>query len=185
MGEITIRQVLTEPDKRLAGELIREYLTWLNGLVKTRYGHDFDTEAMIASDLGEPDKFFPPDGRMLLVLYQGRATGVGCLKMMKPGVGEVQRMYVAVPFRGKGLGRAIVEGLIREAREAGYHCLRLESMDFLNQAHRLYESVGFRRIPPYAENSMSHYQSAESLEKYYKVSVYMEMDLQKTGEKSK
>ena len=102
---------------------------------------------------------------------------MGCLKMLEPGVGEVQRMYVAPAFRGKGLGRAMVERLIQEARTAGYKTLRLESMDFLHEAHSLYESMGFRRIQPYADNSMSHYQSAESLEQYYKVSVYMEMDL--------
>ena len=102
---------------------------------------------------------------------------MGCLKKLKEGVGEVQRMYVAPAFRGQGLGRAIVEGLIRAAREVGYGTLRLESMDFLHQAHALYESAGFRRIPPYADNSMSHYQSAEDLERYYTVSVYMELDL--------
>ena len=177
MDDIIIRQVVAESEKQAAGALIREYLTWLNGLVKTKYGHDFDTEAMLASDLGDPDKFFPPLGRMILVFSRGRAVGVGCLKELEPGVGEVQRMYVVPDFRGKGLGRAIVERLIQEARTAGYRTLRLESMDFLHQAHSLYELVGFYRIQPYADNSMSHYQSAESLEKYYQVSVYMEMEL--------
>lgn len=177
MGKITLHQVEDKNQREAAGLLIREYLTWLNGLVKTRYGHDFDTEAMLESDLKDPDKFFPPQGRLYLALSGGETAGVGCLKKLKEGVGEIQRMYVAPSFRSLGLGRAIVECLIAEARQAGYCTLRLESMDFLHQAHSLYESVGFHRIEPYADNSMSHYQPAESLKRYYTVSVYMEMEL--------
>jgi GNAT superfamily N-acetyltransferase len=102
---------------------------------------------------------------------------VGCLKKLEEGVGEVQRMYVLPDFRGKSVGRAIVNQLIDEARSLGYRRLKLESLEFLKAAHALYRSVGFHEIDPYADNSMKSYQAAQNLEKYYSITVFMEMNL--------
>jgi GNAT superfamily N-acetyltransferase len=93
-------------------------------------------------------------------------------------VGEIPRMYVLPSFRGIGIGRAIVNRLIEDARSIGwYHRLKLESLEFLEAAHALYRSAGFHEIDPYANNSMKSYQNAENLEKYYSITVFMEMEL--------
>ena len=60
---------------------------------------------------------------------------VGCLKKLEKGMGEIQRMYVLPSFRGKGIGRAIVNRLIVETQSIGYRRLQLESMEFLEAAH--------------------------------------------------
>ncbi len=151
--------------------MIREYLTWLNERVKQDYGIEFDVNAMIESDLSDPAKFRPPDGRFYL------ARGVGCLKKLAEGVGEIQRMYVLPALRGKGIGRAIVNRLVDDARLIGYRQLRLESLEFLKEAHALYRSIGFREIDPYTANSMEAYHAAAQLDRYYSITVFMEMDL--------
>ena len=92
-------------------------------------------------------------------------------------IAEIQRMYVSPIFRGKGIGRVIVDRLIADARSIGYRQLKLESLKFLEAAHSLYRSVGFREIDPYADNSMKSYQSKENLDRYYSITVFMEMDL--------
>ena len=86
-------------------------------------------------------------------------------------------------LRGKGLGRAIVNRLIQDARTIGYRRLKLESLEFLEAAHSLYRSVGFHKIDPYADNSMKSYQNAENLDKYYSITVFMELDLQQSESK--
>ena len=86
-------------------------------------------------------------------------------------------MYVLPTYRGKGIGRAIINRLIDDARSIGYCLLRLESLKFLDAAHSLYRSVGFHEIDPYADNSMKSYQPAEQLDQYYSITVFMEMDL--------
>ena len=177
MEEIQFRQVESEEQKEQAGALIREYLEWLNERIWQDYGIEFDVEAMVQSDLSDPDKFHPPDGRFYLAYYGDQAAGVGCLKNLEEGVGEVQRMYVPPAFRGKGIGRAMVNRLIHDARSVGYRQLKLESLEFLNSAHSLYQSVGFREISPYADNSMESYQAAGQLDRYYAITVFMEMDL--------
>ena len=177
MEKLLFYQVRSDLQIEQAGALIREYLAWLNDRVKREYNLVFDIEAMLKSDLTDHDKFEPPDGRFYLVLYDSEAAGVGCLKKLGTGVGEIQRMYVPPRLRSKGIGRAIVERLIADARQIGYRQLRLESLGFLDAAHALYRSVGFRRIDPYADNSMKSYQSSETLDRYYAITVFMEMDL--------
>jgi GNAT superfamily N-acetyltransferase len=104
---------------------------------------------------------------------------VGCLKKLEEGVAEIQRMYVPPAFRGKGIGRAIVNRLIDDASSIGYRRLKLESLEFLEAAHALYRSVGFREIDPYADNSMESYQAEEQLDRYYAITVFMEMELER------
>jgi len=177
MAEFVFHQVEGVEYKQLAGALIREYLEWLNRIVQRDYGIEFDVEAMLASDLLDSDKFHPPGGRFYLVKHNGAVAGVGCLKELAEDVGEIQRMYVPPGLRGQGVGRAIVNRLIADARAIGYRRLKLESLEFLAPAHSLYRSVGFHEIDPYADNSMKSYQDAENLDKYYSITVFMEMNL--------
>jgi len=177
MAEVKFHQVESDEDKQQAGALIREYLEWLNDCVQRDYGIEFDVEAMLASDLSDPDKFYPPDGRFYLAQYRGDIAGVGCLKKLEEGVGEIQRMYVPPSFRGKSVGRGILNRLIEDARSIGYRRLKLESLEFLKAAHSLYRSVRFHEVDPYADSSMKSYQDAENLDKYYSITVFMEMNL--------
>lgn len=163
------------PAHRAAAKaLVSEYLHWVAGVARAEYGLSFDVEAMARSDLEDRGKFFPPSGRFYLVEWRGAFAGVGCLKRLAPGVGEIQRMYVQPRARGVGAGRRLVERLIEEARALGYTTLRLESLKALAPAHRLYRSVGFVDIDPYAENSMRDYQSPEALDAYRRSAVFME-----------
>jgi len=177
MKEVLFFQVKSAEHKQQASFLIREYLEWLNERVQCDYSIEFDVESMVASDLSDSEKFHPPNGRFYLVRYNSDIAGVGCLKKLEDGVGEIQRMYVLPSFRGRGIGRAIVNRLIEDARSIGYRRLKLESLEFLEAAHLLYRSVGFQEIVPYAENSMKSYQDAENLDKYYSITVFMEMNL--------
>ena len=53
----------------------------------------------------------------------------------------------------------------------------LESLEFLQAAHALYRSVGFRRIDPYEQHSMESYQSRQQLENFNRITLFMEMEL--------
>jgi hypothetical protein len=55
--------------------------------------------------------------------------------------------------------------------------LKLESLELLGAAHSLCRSVGFREVNPYADNSMKPSQAKETLDQYYAIMGFMEMEL--------
>jgi|AP12_2_1047962.scaffolds.fasta_scaffold06193_3 GNAT superfamily N-acetyltransferase len=173
----TLHAVESSEQKAVARGLIREYLTWIGEIARTSYGLSFDVDTMVASDIEDRAKFYPPSGRFYLLRFGDRYLGVGCLKQLAAGVGEVQRMYVQPPARGLGGGRLIVGRLIEDARTLGYRKLRLESLKALTAAHELYRSVGFVEIDPYSQSSMNEYQPPESLPTYRSSAVFMELSL--------
>ena len=83
-----------------ARSLITEYLQWIAGEASRRYGLTFDIDAMVASDLDDRSKFFPPTGRFYVVRVDGHDVGIGCLKALTPQSAEIQRMYIQPHVRG-------------------------------------------------------------------------------------
>jgi GNAT superfamily N-acetyltransferase len=98
-----------------------------------------------------PAEYTPPSGRLLMARYEGRVAGCGALRMLTPTMGEINRIYVRPAFRGKGIGRTVVDRLISNARQIGYSALRLNTASFMKEAHALYYSVGFKDIAAYRE----------------------------------
>jgi putative acetyltransferase len=75
---------------------------------------------------------------------------VGCcaLIFLRPGVYEVAKMTVTESYRGRGLGRRLLEYTIAQASALGAASLYLETNDSLLNAIHLYEALGFRHLPP-------------------------------------
>lgn len=148
------RRAQTDKDISEVRDLFWEYLQWANGRVNEEFGVNFDIETMLEDDMKELDIYFPPDGRLVLVSEAGKSAGLGCLKKLRNCVGEIKRMYVRPEFRGRGLGRGILEALFSEARDIGYSKVRLDSARFMEAAHSLYRSFGFQEIEPYDESEI-------------------------------
>lgn len=163
--------------RQAARDLIAEYLRWIAGVAAASYGLSFDVDAMVASDIEDRAKFYPPSGRFYVIRREDVSVGVGCLKRITPSVAEIQRMYVQPHVRGVGAGRLLLQQLLSDARAIGYEVVRLESLQFLSAAHALYKSVGFAEIAPYAENSMTKYQPLETMDTYRSSAVFMELRL--------
>ena len=110
-----------------------------------------------ARELAElPGAYAPPAGRLLLALVEGEPAGCVALKALDSAdVCEMKRLYVRPAFRALGLGRALVDALLAEARAAGYRAVRLDTPPSMRAAQRLYRSLGFYENPPYSENSVA------------------------------
>jgi ribosomal protein S18 acetylase RimI-like enzyme len=63
------------------------------------------------------------------------------------GEAELARLAVARAGRRQGVGRALVEVAAERARGHGAEAIALWSRPYQLAAHRLYESLGYRRVP--------------------------------------
>ena len=103
-----------------------------------------------------PGAYAPPSGRLLLAYHQGRAAGCVALRPLDHQIAEMKRLYVHPDYRGKGVGRALVDGVIAEARSIGYERMRLDTIESsMMDAIALYRRRGFREIAPYRTNPIA------------------------------
>jgi ribosomal protein S18 acetylase RimI-like enzyme len=63
------------------------------------------------------------------------------------GEAELSRLAVALPARESGIGRALARLCEERARAAGWPAIALWSRPGQVEAHRLYKSLGYRRVP--------------------------------------
>ncbi len=93
------------------------------------------------------------EGRgVFLVAYDdNQPSGCGALRKLDESTVEIKRMYVAPETRGRGVGRAVLNALEKEARNLGATRIVLETGARQKVASALYESDGFERISPYGE----------------------------------
>jgi GNAT superfamily N-acetyltransferase len=167
---VQVREVILPNDLDTIRNLWFNYLTWGNGQMQTLYGaHPHNPKEAVEEDIASIDKFLPPHGRLMLAIYEGKVCGLGSLKSIDTEIGEIKRMFVDPTFRRIGAGRAILEALIAEAKKAGYKKIRLDSPKFMEAAHELYRSFGFKDIPVYPE--------VEIPEEFRQYLLFMELDL--------
>jgi ribosomal protein S18 acetylase RimI-like enzyme len=88
----------------------------------------------------------PGDYRLLLAAH---AAGCVAVRFLDPKTAEMKRLYVRSTHRSKGLGRALAQGAIAIAREAGCARIVLDSLPKMREAQALYELLGFKRTAPY------------------------------------
>lgn len=91
------------------------------------------------------------DGAFLVVYLDEVAVGCGVVRRLDEATAELKRMYVDPSVRGRGIGRALVEVLEREARLLGATRIVLETGTRLAPALKLYEAMGYARIPLFGE----------------------------------
>ncbi len=60
---------------------------------------------------------------------------------------ELRKMYFLPLARGRGVGELLLVRLLEEMRGAGYARCYLETLTGMTKAMRLYEKLGFARIP--------------------------------------
>ena len=107
-------------------------------------------------------KYGMPSGRLYLAYYNGEAAG--CMKNIDKKNCEMKRLYVRPQFRGKNIGKLLVQKIITDAKEIGYSYMLLDTLPFLEKAIHIYEQFGFYTIDCYNNSPMS-------------TSIYMRLDL--------
>jgi GNAT superfamily N-acetyltransferase len=160
---LDIIQATTPEHIEAARELMQEYAHSL-GFNLCFQGFEEELRAL-------PGKYAPPEGRLLLALWNGQVAGMGALRPLpEQGVCEMKRLFVRPEFRGHAIGRTLALKLIREAYDIGYLKMRLDTVPGkMDEAIALYRRLGFRTIAPYYPSPVEH-------------TLFMEVELASTSE---
>lgn len=73
--------------------------------------------------------------------------GSALCEIARDGEAEIRTLAVAPTASGEGIGEALTRHAVERAREHGFRSLVLSSSTTMHTAHRLYERLGFTRLP--------------------------------------
>lgn len=145
MAQLEIREVgYRHPD---AGQLIEQ----VQAEYVVRYGGP-DEAHIDSSQFDSPDGVFAVgycDGVPVAMGGWRRLPAEDPLTSWAVPVAELKRMYVTEPMRGAGFARAMLAYLERSAAEHGMRWLLLETGSKQPEALALYQSAGYRDVPPF------------------------------------
>ena len=156
---VSVAPVRSDAEIAAAARLARAFFAYLRAHYPEQQAA-IDTYLIIQDFEGQlatfRDHFTPPHGECMLARLDGVPVGVVMLKPYDtPGVCELNRMYVADTARGRGVGRALCEALLAQARALGYREVRLDALNARIEALPLYYKLGFGPDPDppdYARN---------------------------------
>lgn len=138
-----IRRTETPDDLAAIASLFRAYAASIDV--------DLAYQGFEAELAGLPGKYAPPEGALLLA-RETAGNPIGCVAfrpLPEAGACEMKRLYAAPPARGSGLGRALVDAAVAEARQAGYTSMCLDTLPSMAQAITLYRRFGFADTAAY------------------------------------
>lgn len=157
MSELVLRQIASQSDADAFRTLNEEWISrW------------FRLEEKDIATLSDPaGKIIALGGHVYMAAEGDRVLGTGALIRFGDGIYELSKMAVAPESRGRGIGRRLILYILDQARSLGAHTVFLGSSKRLENAVHLYESVGFRHVPPSDLPEM----------KYARADVFMKIDL--------
>lgn len=126
------------PDSPIARALIAELDAVLEPLYPPKSRHGYNVEKLIQQEVA----FF-------VAYLDGQPVGCGGVQLFGEEYAELKRMYVRPQLRGQGVGKQLLAHLQALAYKRGLRVLRLETGVFQTGAIGLYQSFGFRCIPPF------------------------------------
>jgi putative acetyltransferase len=128
------------PDSADAILLITELEAHLDPLYPAESRHGYTVEKLLAQAVA----FF-------VLRHNEIPAGCGGIQLFGAEYGELKRMYVRPQFRALGFGKLLLDHLGDYAQAHGVGFLRLETGIHQIPAIRLYQRMGFQRIPPFGD----------------------------------
>jgi putative acetyltransferase len=135
-----------DPTSSAVAPLLSEHVADQHGNTPAGFAFALDASALAAPDVAFWSAW---DGDTL--------AGIGALKQIDAASGEVKSMRAAAPYRGRGVGHALLATIVAEARSRGYTHLFLETgtTDRYDAALALYRRAGFVSCAPFGDYAAS------------------------------
>jgi ribosomal protein S18 acetylase RimI-like enzyme len=154
--------IIFRPDihRSIVMDLVEDYYNWMACELKSSY--DIDVDPVIGTTLRDHvekdvDEFISSiseDGVFYLIQVDDKIVGMGALRKVKEGIGEIKRMYIKPEYQGIGLGKKMLQLLLGKSKEYGFSTIYLETGSFMTTAQHLYHSAGFHDREEYPETEV-------------------------------
>jgi putative acetyltransferase len=145
---IRIIHATTKDHCQAARELFIQYADSL--------GFDLEFQGF-SRELAElPGDYKSPSGCILLAASAEGYNGCVALRPLQNNICEMKRLFVLPQYQGRGIGRALADSVIGAARHIGYKKMRLDTVESMQAAQKLYNSLGFKMIGAYCHNPLEH-----------------------------
>lgn len=132
--------------------LLSEYLDIVVKTARSDGAAPVDASVLLSATMDHLDDYVPPRGRTTLVRdADGVLQASVFVRMIRPNVSEMKRLYVRPALRHSGLGTRLTEQAMDDARGMGATEIYLDTLAAFGPARRMYERLGFRYIDPYPE----------------------------------
>ncbi len=135
--------ILVRPDDLSSPQvqaLVGEHLAGMHGNTPACHVHALALDSLRA-----------PGVNFWSAWLDGQLCGCGALKALGDGAGEIKSMRTRPPFLRRGVGQAVLDEIVRAARDSGYTRLYLETGTGapFAAAHALYLRNGFAWCGPF------------------------------------
>jgi len=167
-----LRRVSAADDLAGVAALMGSYIAEIRRNLLEGHGLRFEAATPHSPDrIVDVAGLLEPPQYLYLAEIDGRPAGTCGLKRITPEVAEIKRMYVDPDQRGRGIGRALLERVIDDARAAGYRTLQLETAIWMSEAHTLYGRCGFVDAPPFPDPEFGCFPGCAHLARYMTLSL--------------
>ena len=114
-------------------DLNEEHISWVADEMLEQY--NIDVVALLGQTSREYaekkviefSSYTPPEGIYYILQVDNKIAGMGALRKLKKNVGEVKRMYIRPEYRGRGLGKAMLQEILNKAVEFGFSTILLDT----------------------------------------------------------
>jgi ribosomal protein S18 acetylase RimI-like enzyme len=153
LGSVTLRRAVPGDAIGIADTFVETWQATYPGLVPDRVLVRMSKESQARYWEGVTANRLGDDFVIVAVNARGRVLGFGSAGPDRDGTphrGEIQTLYLRPDFQGRGLGRALIDGLLGELRERGF----ADAIVWVlagNPARFFYERVGGRKVQERSE----------------------------------
>ncbi|WP_440104052.1 GNAT family N-acetyltransferase [Glutamicibacter mishrai] len=137
-----IRMFEADPVAESMQRMVREHLADMAPTAPQESRHAMDASALAG------------EGVTLFQVCSGDTViGMGAFKDLGGQVAELKSMRVSPEFRGRGIGRRLLDELINTAVQRGFSllCLETGTHGYFTAARAMYEAAGFTQCPPFGD----------------------------------